>query len=145
LKLGHHADGHALPAMRWERWVPHVREVGDGKWGPCVSKKAARKETPHVRLLVMSLLGNCWSTITIDAKSGLEEEAKRQSTHNFFMEFFIIACWTIWKQRNGFIFIQGQPSLSGWKRKFCNEAYIQSTRMKPDLCSVFLSLVDMYR
>jgi hypothetical protein len=26
------------------------------------------------------------------------EEAKRQTGHNFFMEFFIIAAWTIWKR-----------------------------------------------
>jgi hypothetical protein len=73
------------------------------------------------------------------------EEAKSQSTLIFFMEFFIIASWTIWKQRNDFIFNRGVSSFLNWKRSFCNEAYLQSSRMKSELCSAFLSLLDVYR
>jgi hypothetical protein len=41
------------------------------------------------------------------------EEAKRHTAHDFFLEFFIIAAWSIWKQRNDFIFNRGVPSLTG--------------------------------
>jgi hypothetical protein len=43
------------------------------------------------------------------------EEAKHQSTHNFFMEFFIIAAQKIWKQRNDFIF--NRVPLLSWLEK----------------------------
>jgi hypothetical protein len=38
------------------------------------------------------------------------QQAKTQSQNPFFMEFFIIAAWQIWKQRNNFIFDRGRPS-----------------------------------
>jgi hypothetical protein len=73
------------------------------------------------------------------------EETKNQTAHNFFTEFFIIATWEIWKQRNDFIFNRAVPSFPSWKRSFCNEAFLQSTRMKPDISSAFLTLIEMYR
>jgi hypothetical protein len=49
------------------------------------------------------------------------------------------------KQRNDFIFNRSAPSFHGWKRNFCNEAYLQATRMKNDSSSAFLNLLDNYR
>jgi hypothetical protein len=57
----------------------------------------------------------CWSHLGIGwcldlPFHAMMEEAKRQTNHNFFMEFFIIVAWTIWKERNDIIFNRGTPS-----------------------------------
>jgi hypothetical protein len=73
------------------------------------------------------------------------EEAKTQLHHNFFMEFFIIAAWEIWKQRNDLIFSRSLPSFQNWKRCFFQEAVLQSNRLNPDKRSNFLSVLDLLR
>jgi len=40
------------------------------------------------------------------------QQVKTQSQNPFFMEFFTIAAWQIWKQRNNFIFDRVGPLLS---------------------------------
>jgi hypothetical protein len=92
----------------------------------------------------------CWSHLGFNWNYNLPfhsmmEEAKGHCTHNFFMEFFIIASWAIWKQRNDLIFNRSAPSFNGWKRSFYSEAYLQSTRMKDEASSAFLGLLDVYR
>jgi len=42
-------------------------------------------------------------------------QAKQHFSSPFFMEFFIIGAWQIWKQRNNFIFDRGHPSFDSWK------------------------------
>ncbi len=34
--------------------------------------------------------------------------------HRCFMELFLLAAWSIWKERNGLIFQGIQPSVSNW-------------------------------
>ncbi|CAO2167262.1 unnamed protein product [Urochloa humidicola] len=73
------------------------------------------------------------------------EDAKRNTSHSFFMEFFIIGAWQIWKQRNNLIFQRSQPSFIDWKRNFIEEATLQANRMNTDKAMLFSSTVDMYR
>jgi hypothetical protein len=49
---------------------------------------------------------------------------------DFFMEFFIIGAWQIWKERNNLIFSQATPSFRSWKAGFLDEAVLQSNRFK---------------
>jgi hypothetical protein len=35
------------------------------------------------------------------------------------MEIVILACWNIWKQRNGLIFQGERPSFLGWEETSC--------------------------
>jgi hypothetical protein len=73
------------------------------------------------------------------------EEVRTQLHHNFFMEFFIIVAWEIWKQRNDFIFNRSFPSSQNWKRCFFQEAVLQPNRLQPDKHAIFLSTSDPLR
>jgi hypothetical protein len=49
------------------------------------------------------------------------DESRSQFPHKFFMEVFIIMAWSIWKQRNNFIFNKVRPifrvgNLASWMR-----------------------------
>jgi hypothetical protein len=44
-----------------------------------------------------------------------------------------------------FVSITSKMDFLSWKRAFCSEAYLQSTRMKNEFASVFFSLLDVYR
>jgi hypothetical protein len=39
----------------------------------------------------------------------------------FFMEVVVLACWSIWKQRNGKFFEAETPTFRGWKRVFIHD------------------------
>lgn len=44
--------------------------------------------------------------------------AKQEFMQPFFMEIFLIGCWTIWNERNNLIFNNRVPSVSTWKASF---------------------------
>jgi hypothetical protein len=43
------------------------------------------------------------------------EEAKNVFGRRFFMEIVAVVAWTIWKQRNDYIFRNVIPSFSSWR------------------------------
>jgi predicted amidophosphoribosyltransferase len=114
----------------------------------CVLCSASCEETTFHLFLFCQFSQAYWSHLGIFWNYNLPfhamiEEAKDQCTHTFFMEFFIIAAWTIWKQRKDLIFNRKLPSFLGWKRSFCNEAYLQAT--KNDCSMTFLNLLANYK
>jgi hypothetical protein len=65
----------------------------------------------------------CWDTINIGWESNQNFEtmmvtAKQRSSHQFFMDLFLIGAWNIWKQRNGLIFNKMLPSIARGKGAF---------------------------
>jgi hypothetical protein len=67
-----------------------------------------------------------WNYLQIDWTQGLDIQtsasaAKADFSKPFFMQVVIIACWNIWKQRNGKKFQRERPSFSGWKCKFIHD------------------------
>ena len=48
----------------------------------------------------------------------------------FFTEVVILACWNIWKQRNGKIFEAKRPTFSAWKRDFIHDISMLGHRIK---------------
>jgi hypothetical protein len=50
--------------------------------------------------------------------------AKRDFAQPFFMEILIMACWNIWKIRNGKIFENQRPTFTKWKNAFIHDMTI---------------------
>jgi hypothetical protein len=69
------------------------------------------------------------------------EEAKDRCQNGLFMEIFMLGCWLIWKQRNGFIFNRGPPSHQSWKAGFLEEAHLQANRMSVEKKNAFLTSI----
>jgi len=57
----------------------------------------------------------------------------------FFMDFFMIATWTIWKERNDFIFNYKAPSIGSWKRAFKAEVNLHLLRIPPSKRPVIMN------
>jgi hypothetical protein len=64
-----------------------------------------------------------------DIQSSLSA-ARQQFNQPFFMEVVILACWNIWKQRNGKIFRGDRPTFLGWKRNFMHDISMLGHRIK---------------
>jgi hypothetical protein len=71
--------------------------------------------------------------------------AKIQSTHDFFMDLFLIGAWLIRKMRNDMIFRRLQPSLDRWKNGFFDEVILQANRFPSAQKDAFLSAVNCFR
>jgi hypothetical protein len=56
--------------------------------------------------------------------------ARQQFNQPFFMEVVILACWNIWKQRNGKKFRDDRPTFLGWKRNFIHDISRLGHRIK---------------
>jgi hypothetical protein len=50
--------------------------------------------------------------------------AKKDFAQPFFMEILIMACWNIWKIRNGKIFENQRPTFTKWKNAFIHDMTI---------------------
>jgi hypothetical protein len=73
------------------------------------------------------------------------EKAKHQWPHAFFMEFFILGAWLIWKPRNDAIFNQGRPSFQSWKRSFLEESSLQAHRLSNSKQPFFVEIINLFR
>ena len=76
-----------------------------------------------------------WTYLQIDWSLGQDiqstaVQARKDFKQPFFMEVVILACWNIWKQRNGKIFEDERPSFAGWKRGFVHDISMLEHRIK---------------
>jgi hypothetical protein len=60
----------------------------------------------------------------------------------FFTEVVILACWHIWKQRNGKVFEHIRPSFGSWKAQFVHEAFLHVHRVKHKHAAIFKSWTE---
>jgi hypothetical protein len=60
----------------------------------------------------------------------------------FFTEIVILACWHIWKVRNGFIFQHERPSFRAWVNKFKHEVTLHAHRIKDKHAESFRSWIE---
>ena len=59
-----------------------------------------------------------------------------------FTKVVILACWAIWKQRNGWIFKNIRPTFRGWKAVFFHEVTLLKFRVKSETAPSFSSWLD---
>ena len=76
-----------------------------------------------------------WSYLQIDWFSSSDVQTAASAARvgfnkPFFMEVVILACWNIWKQRNGKIFEARRPSFAAWKRDFVHDLSLLGHRIK---------------
>jgi hypothetical protein len=95
----------------------------------CVCCLRNREETTYHLFFSCPFSQDCWRYLNIHWNFNLDfysmmDEAKQKFNNDFFIEVFMIASWHIWKQRNGFIFNRGRPSLQNWKWGFFEEAFL---------------------
>jgi hypothetical protein len=68
--------------------------------------------------------------------------AKKSFLGPCFIEIVILACWCIWKQRNGWIFKNIRPTFRGWKSSFVYEITLLRHRVKDCTASDLVSWLD---
>jgi hypothetical protein len=87
-----------------------------------------------------------WNYLQIPWIPGSSFEALSNAKKSFlgpcFAEIVIIACWCIWKQRNGWIFKNIRPTFRRWKSSFVQEVTMLKHRVKKDTVPVLLSWID---
>jgi hypothetical protein len=67
--------------------------------------------------------------------------AKKSFLGPCFTEIVIIACWCIWKQRNGWIFKNIRPTFRRWRSSFVHEVTMLKHRVKKDTVQMLLSWI----
>ena len=68
--------------------------------------------------------------------------AKQSFDGPCFSEIVILACWNIWKQRNGWIFNNVPASFRGWKASFIVDITMFKHRVKANLVTRLSSWID---
>jgi hypothetical protein len=68
--------------------------------------------------------------------------AKKSFLGPCFTEIVIIACWCIWKQRNGWIFKDIKPTFRRWRSSFVHEVTKLKHRVKKDTVQMLLSWIE---
>jgi hypothetical protein len=69
--------------------------------------------------------------------------ARRDFGQPFFMEVMMLACWNIWKQRNGKIFRQERPSFGSWRSGFIHDISLLQYRIKAKFKDRLFSWISM--
>lgn len=68
--------------------------------------------------------------------------AKRNWAGPMFMEMFVTAAWSIWKERNGLIFQKIPPSHTSWMIRFKKDFGLLKHRTNAELGEVISSLIQ---
>jgi hypothetical protein len=93
---------------------------------------------------------NCWQAIGVTVSSWLKPDRatrriKRSFNKPFAMEVIILMCWSIWTERNGWLFQNEDPSIQGCMSVLKRELALAIHRAKkswaPDLQSWLSNLV----
>jgi hypothetical protein len=70
------------------------------------------------------------------------QEAKTRYSSDFIMEIIITGCWSIWDQRNSYIFNQIEPQVNRCILRFKGYASTNLYRAKPSLKEGMQSWLD---
>jgi hypothetical protein len=62
----------------------------------------------------------------------------------YFMDLFMIAAWTIWKERNDLVFNGNPPSPTAWKQRFVNEVRLHFCRFNPSFQLVISQWLSIF-
>lgn len=104
----------------------------------CVLCDSNCEETTFHLLFEWPFSLECWQYVGIQWNLELDffimfEDAKNAFDRRFFMEIVVVVTWTIWKQRNDFIFRNLVPSFSSRRICFNDMLKLQMSRFSPAL------------
>jgi hypothetical protein len=97
-----------------------------------------REEALRHLFFKCSFAKNCWSLIGVNVPSWLKPERatrhiKRQLRLPFSMDIIITMCWSIWSERNSWLFSNEDPQPLKCKEKFTREFALVIHRAKKSL------------
>jgi hypothetical protein len=97
-----------------------------------------REETLYHLFLRCNFAKRCWEAIGLNSPNISDPQRavarlKRQLNIGWAMELIMIMAWSIWKTRNGWIFENKPPTVSGCKALFEQEMLLVCHRMKPEV------------
>jgi hypothetical protein len=100
------------------------------------------EETTYHLLFHCPFSSECWNYVGIQWNHDLDFflmiEAKGAFGHSFFMDILALVVWSIWKQRNDFIF-RNKATFSSWQSCFNNMLKLQMLRFNASLKSRIVS------
>jgi hypothetical protein len=97
-----------------------------------------REESLRHLFFKCSFTKNCWSLIGVNVPSWLTPERatrhiKRQLKLHFSMDIIIVMCWSIWSERNSWLFSNEDPQPQKCKESFTREFALVIHRAKRSL------------
>lgn len=101
----------------------------------CVLCNTDQRETRLHLFFTCPFSANCWQYLEIQWSQNLEffqmvVLGRFRFAHWGLLEIFFLAAWHIWKQRNGLIFENIQPTFQSWESLFMREVLLHLCRMK---------------
>ncbi len=113
----------------------------------CVLCNANCRETRLHLFFLCPFSISCWQYLGIEWNNNLEffqmiSLARIKFSQKGFLEIFFLAAWHIWKQRNGFIFQNIQPSFQAWRSLFIKEVLLHMCRMNDPLKQTIFNWVQ---
>lgn len=90
---------------------------------------------------------SCWNTLNISWGSGSDRfewlsNTRRAWPRPMYMEVVILAAWSIWKERNGFIFRNIPFSHASWLKRFKEDFDLLRHRTKAELGDFISSFIQ---
>ncbi|GJN05198.1 hypothetical protein PR202_ga22807 [Eleusine coracana subsp. coracana] len=97
-----------------------------------------REESLHHLFIKCNFAKSCWQTIGISYPSTLSrvriiKRIKRHLQVPFYIKTIILMSWCIWKQRNGWLFNNNDPSVQECLRNFKLEFFMVIHREKSSI------------
>ena len=92
---------------------------------------------------------SCWSQINISCSTGsnrldIISQAKSSYQGSLFMEFFTIAAWGIWKERNNLIFNGIPPSVNSWRERVKADTILLQFRVPQNLVTYINTFLETF-
>jgi hypothetical protein len=69
-------------------------------------------------------------------------KAKKDFSKPFFIEIILIACWNIWKVRNGVVFGKIVATFRSWKGAFIHDPILHKYRVKGKILPELSKWID---
>lgn len=104
----------------------------------CVLCNGRIEETVEHLFFLCPFSKKCWETVGIRIEDcgnrlNIIHSAKRNWRRPMFMEIFVTAAWSIWKERNGKIFRRITLSFASWRQRFKQDFGLLVHRVNPQL------------
>jgi hypothetical protein len=89
-----------------------------------------------------------WSYLQVEWGTGSRPEMLKAAKKKFqgpcFVKIIILACWSIWKQRNNLISKGIKPAFEAWKSGFILEISFLKHRVKPSILPLLSRWIDNF-